>query len=181
MSDRLTFKPVTKARWGEFDALFEAPGGPSYCWCMAWRTPPAEARETRGPQRKPLMQQRIVDGATVGVLGYLGDVPVAWVSAAPRDTYRDLGGPAAKPGEIIWSLACMYLKRQMRQQGRGDELIAAAIAYARTEGATVIEAYPVDPASPSYRFMGFIPAFERAGFTEIGTAGTRRHIMRLTI
>ena len=45
----------------------------------------------------------------------------------------------------------------------------------------MIEAYPVDPASPSYRFMGFIPAFERAGFTEIGTAGTRRHIMRLTI
>ena len=181
MPDRLIFKPVTKARWGDFDALFEAPGGPKYCWCMAWRTTPAEARETRGAERKPLMQQRIVGGLTVGVLGYLGDEPVAWVSVAPRDTYRDLGGPDAKPGEIIWSLACMYLKRQMRQQGRGAELIAAAIAYARKEGATVLEAYPVDPASPSYRFMGFIPAFERAGFTEIGTAGTRRQIMRLTI
>ena len=119
MPDRLIFKPVTKARWGDFDALFEAPGGPKYCWCMAWRTTPAEARETRGAERKPLMQQRIVGGMTVGVLGYLGDEPVAWVSVAPRDTYRDLGGPDAKPGEIIWSLACMYLKRADATAGPG--------------------------------------------------------------
>jgi hypothetical protein len=29
--------------------------------------------------------------------------------------------------------------------------------------------------------MGFVPAFERAGFEETGREGTRRHVMRLTL
>jgi len=29
--------------------------------------------------------------------------------------------------------------------------------------------------------MGFLPTFERAGFTECGREGKRRHIMRLPI
>ena len=47
-------------------------------------------------------------------------------------------------------------------------------------GATVLEAYPVDPDSPSYRFMGFVPSFAEAGFVETGRAGERRHVMQLT-
>lgn len=39
------------------------------------------------------------------------------------------------------------------------------------------EAYPVDPDSPSYRFMGFVPTYEREGFHYAKDAGTRRHVM----
>jgi hypothetical protein len=39
----------------------------------------------------------------------------------------------------------------------------------------------VAPDSPSYRFMGFVGAFEAAGFTEIEMAGSRRHVMRLAL
>lgn len=60
-------------------------------------------------------------------------------------------------------------------------LIGAAVEHARTRGATVVEAYPVKPDSPSYRFMGFIPSFKTAGFREVGRAGTRRHVMRLLL
>jgi hypothetical protein len=60
-------------------------------------------------------------------------------------------------------------------------LIAAATDYARENGATVVEAYPVDPDAPSYRFMGFVPVFAEAGFAEIGRAGRRRHVMRLAL
>ena len=59
-------------------------------------------------------------------------------------------------------------------------LISAATKAARRERLT-LEAYPVDPDSPSYRFMGFIGLFERAGFKAIGRAGSRRHVMRLTL
>jgi hypothetical protein len=45
----------------------------------------------------------------------------------------------------------------------------------------VLEAYPVSPDSPSYRFMGFVPAFEARGFAPAGMAGTRRHVMRLAL
>jgi hypothetical protein len=45
----------------------------------------------------------------------------------------------------------------------------------------VVEAYPVDPDSPSYRFMGFADLFETAGFREVGRAGKRRHVVRLDL
>lgn len=57
----------------------------------------------------------------------------------------------------------------------------AAISYAQENGAVAIEAYPVEPNSPSYRFMGFVQTFEEIGFKEIGRAGSRRHIMTLNV
>jgi len=73
----------------------------------------------------------------------------------------------------------MFVRRDCRGRGLAHELIAAAVEQARKRGATAVEAYPVDPDSPSYRYMGFVPAFRRAGFAEIGMAGSRRHVMRL--
>lgn len=182
MASVLSFEPVTNARWPDFEALFESPGAPKYCWCVAWRTTADEVRShPDGKERKPLMQARIEDETTVGLIGYLEGKPAAWVSIAPRDTYRDLGGPQAQPHEAIWSLVCMYVPRKLRGRGLGQELIAAAIAYARQQGGTVLEAYPVDPTSPSYRFMGFVPAFERLGFTSSARIGSRRHLMRLAL
>ena len=149
---------------------------------MAWRATPEEVKAApRGSDRKPLMKSRIMDSTTVGLVGYLEGEPVAWVSIAPRDTYRDLGGPEAETGEKIWSLACMYIHRKLRGEGHGMELIEAARAYAKKRGGTVLEAYPVDPKSPSYRFMGFVPAFKRLGFKPVGKAGSRRHVMRLAL
>lgn len=65
--------------------------------------------------------------------------------------------------------------------GLTARLLEAAIDQARRKGATLIEAYPVDPNLPSYRFMGFVGAFKKAGFVEVGRAGTRRHVMRLKL
>jgi hypothetical protein len=60
-------------------------------------------------------------------------------------------------------------------------LLDAAVEHARERGAAVVEAYPVDPDSPSYRFMGFVETFDDAGFREVGRAGKRRHVMRLEL
>ena len=73
MAARLAFRPVTKASWADFEALFEAPGGPKYCWCMAWRASPAEIRASEGQSRKPLLEARVVNGTTIGLIGYLDD------------------------------------------------------------------------------------------------------------
>jgi GNAT superfamily N-acetyltransferase len=179
----LTFRPVTKSRWGDFEALFESRGSPSYCWCMAWRPIEGKRQDATNADRKAAMADRIKRNVPVGLLGYDGKDPVAWVSIAPKETFLpSLGGKQPEEaGEKIWSLVCMFLKRSHRKQGLGHQLIAAAIAEARKRGADVIEGYPVDPDAPSYRFMGFIPAFKKAGFKESEKAGTRRHIMRLRL
>src|ERR1700738_2368090 len=145
----LSFRPVTKASWDDFVALFEAPGAPKYCWCMVWRRSAAEARLRGGPDRKRQMKTRIDRGIPVGLLAYLGNAAVAWVSIAPRTSYRNLGGPEPKPRETIWSLVCFYIARPRRRHGLSRRLIAAAVDYASENGATVVEAYPVDAAAPS--------------------------------
>ena len=119
----------------------------------------------------------------IGLLGYLAAEPVAWCSIAPRPTYRPLGGPDdfGDAPNAVWSLACFFIRRDLRGQGASEQTLAAAIAHARAKGGKVLEAYPVDPDSPSYRFMGFIPVFEEAGFTDHGMAGARRHVMRLNV
>jgi GNAT superfamily N-acetyltransferase len=149
---------------------------------MVWRATPDEARRADGRSRKAAMARRVAEGTPVGILGYAAGVPVAWCSVAPRDTYRRLGGePASIEGEVVWSIVCFFVKRDVRGGGVLKRLIDEAVATAQRRGATVVEAYPVDPDSPSYRFMGFVSSFADAGFDEVGRAGTRRHVMRRAV
>ncbi len=179
MSDPLEFRPVTAANTDEFVRFFSAPGAPKHCWCMVWRRTAAEAKLQAGTDRKRMMLTRIDAGTPVGLLAYDGADAVGWVSIAPRDTHRALGGPPAEPGEVVWSLVCFYLPRRLRGDGLVRRLLAGAVHHARANGATIVEAYPVDPDSPSFRFMGFVPVFAEAGFRDLGMTGTRRHVMRL--
>ena len=183
----LTFREVDGDRWDDLARLFEGRGGPKNCWCMAWRKRPAEAgkRDTQGRKTalKAALRARVSGGVPIGILGYCGDDPVAWCSIAPRSTYRPLGGPDDPAGDpdAVWSLACFFVTRAFRGQRVTELLLDAAVAQARRQGAKIVEAYPVDPDSPSYRFMGIVGVFERAGFEKVGTAGTRRHVMRLRL
>src|SRR5581483_770729 len=142
---------------------------------------PAEARARDGTSRRAQIKARVDAGAPIGILAFAQGQPVAWCSIAPRETYRALGGPPAAPNERIWSLACFFIKRSHRGQGLAAALIEAAVTEAARCGATAVEAYPVDVDSPSYRFMGFAPMFEAAGFRKVGDAGSRRHVMRRAI
>jgi GNAT superfamily N-acetyltransferase len=168
---------VTSERWPDFERLFEAKGGPKYCWCMAWRALPEGAKRSDGAQRKTAMAARVRQGVPVGLLGYLGDEPIAWCSVAPRATYRRLVSNGT-PDNGIWSIVCFFILRKHRSAGITKRMLAAALEHARLHGAKVVEAYPVDKDSPSYRFMGFMPMFEQAGFHAIGREGTRRHVVQ---
>jgi GNAT superfamily N-acetyltransferase len=178
----LVFHEVTRERWKDFVRLFERRGGPSYCWCMAWRAEGPETRKTDRASRKAAMARRVRANVPIGLLGYLDDEPMTWCSIAPRETYRPLGGPEEpSPPGSVWSIACFFIDRRLRRQGVMKQLIAAAVEHARAQGASIVEAYPVDPDSPSYRFMGFVSAFREAGFQQVGRAGSRRHVMRLPL
>jgi GNAT superfamily N-acetyltransferase len=180
MTGKLTFKPVTARTVGDFEALFGAKGGPNWCWCMAFRATSAELKDAKSPDRKQQMLDRINGGVPVGLVGYDRGTPVAWVSVAPKHTFqKGLGG--TEDSEGVWSLTCMFIARSHRKQGLSAQLIEAAAQHAKALGGTLLEAYPVDADSPSYRHMGFVPAFERAGFEAHGREGTRRHVMQLQL
>ena len=177
----LSFRPVTRETVSAFEAFFNAPGAPKHCWCMVWRRSTEESHQHAPGDRKRQMMQRIDAGVPIGLIAYDSETPVGWVSVAPRETYRNLGGPPAETGDVVWSIACFYVPRRRRGRGLVHELIAGAVDHARTQGATIVEAYPVDVDAPSYRFMGFVPVFLAAGFVDRGMAGTRRHVVRLAL
>ena len=192
-TDNLTIKPVGAGDWPAFERLFESRGAPKNCWCMAWRAN-AEERRAFGAAaktksggrakssalRKEAMRERIADATPVGLLAYAGDEPVAWCSVAPRPTYRKLGGPEdhTDDANAVWSIACFFVLRAWRGKGVTKRLVEAAAEYAATAGAEILEAYPPDADSPSYRFMGAKEMFATAGFIPVGRAGTRRNVMR---
>lgn len=177
----MTFRGVDSDSWNDLVRLFMAPGGPKYCWCMVWRTMPRGGSRSDREAKRSALEQRVGDGVPIGILGCVDGEPVAWCSIAPRDTYRRGLSGTASAEDGVWSIACFFVPRRLRGQGATRRLIAAAVEYAKVNGASVVEAYPVEPGSPSYRFMGTVSPFRAAGFREVGRVGTRRRVMRLEL
>ncbi len=150
---------------------------------MVWRARGNEAKNTNQNFRKSCMKRRVTSGETVGLLAYCDDEPVGWCSIAPRITHRDLGGPQDYDDtpNAVWSLTCFSIAKSHRKTGLSGDLLEAAIDYARENGARVVEAYPVEPDSPSYQYMGLVPQFERRGFIYVKDAGKRRRVHRLQL
>ena len=138
---------------------------------------PAGVKRTTANKRAEF-EATIRRGTPVGLLAYVEGEPVAWCSVAPRETYRKLGGDDYAPGTNVWAIACFFAQRPQRGRGITSRLLDAACREAAAAGADVIEGYPVDPDSPSYKFMGICSTFLAAGFEEIGHVGTRRHVMQ---
>lgn len=148
---------------------------------MVWRKgPDGKAAGPEKAARRAAMAGLVAQGTPVGILGYLLETPVAWCAIAPRATYgKGLASiQAGDSGLNLWSLVCFFVATPYRNTGLFSALLAAAEAEAHRQGADVIEAYPVAPDSPSYRFSGFVPNFEAAGYQPVGREGTRRVVVR---
>jgi GNAT superfamily N-acetyltransferase len=170
--------PVGDGRWDDLAALFEARGGPSYCWCMAWRATRDEAKRRDGPASRRMLRQRVRDGVPVGLLAYRDGEPVAWCSVAPKPTFPGLGDADHGVGlDRVWAITCFFIRRDLRGGPIRAALLDAAWRYAKAQGAKVVEGQPVDPGSPSYRHMGKVAWFLDAGFEEVERIGTRRHLV----
>lgn len=175
----LTYKSVGMENWKNLVKLFESKGGPDYCWCMVWRNMNGGASRSSKADKKASLKTYVDQNTPTGLLGCAGTESVAWCSIAPRDSYRNLTGVDSLSD--VWSLVCFFIKREYRKQGQTAKLIRAAINYAKENGAKYVEAYPVDPDSPSYRFMGFKPVFKKMGFNFRHKAGKRRNVMILQL
>ncbi|HKB37576.1 MAG TPA: GNAT family N-acetyltransferase [Gemmataceae bacterium] len=153
----------------------------AYCSCMRWRLPSTEFQRSTPSGRQAGLRRLVEEGTPVGVLGYLDGEPVGWCSIAPRDTYGALERSRALAridAEPVWSVACFFLDSRVRSRGFTGRLLGAAVAYALAEGASTIEAYPVEPGPRLYTYMGAPSTFLRAGFRDVTPPGRERRIMR---
>ena len=182
----LTFQAVEPATWADFEHLFSSRGAPHYCWCLPYRATREEVRQRDRAALRAGMARRICRGDPVGLLAFDVDTPIAWCSIAPRPTFprlktSNVSGAADANDASVWSLTCFFVPRRLRGRGLASRLLKAAIAHARSRYAVAVEAYPVDPESPSYGYGGRRPMFAAAGFCDIGRLGKRRYVMRLDL
>jgi GNAT superfamily N-acetyltransferase len=185
MAMKPEIRPVTPDRWDDLVELFGDRGAYSGCWCMWWRLTSAEFDKRHGTGTRRGLKRLVDTGRVPGLLAYLDDHPVGWVSVAPREEFgriersRQLRPVDDRP---VWSIVCFYIDRKSRGRGVGSALLRGAVEYAAGKGAEVVEAYPVDTKNRNIPaaelFTGTVEMFEAAGFQIVADRGGRRRIMR---
>ena len=169
--------PVTNENWETFARLFEAKGAPHYCWCTSYRA--RNASELTGGQKKAFMRSSVDAGVPIGVIASKGDEPIGWCSVAPRETYvrleRSRAMPrATPPATSTWTIVCFFVARPYRNQHVAQTLLEGAVAYARRQGAEVVEGYPFDAGGISSTHRGHSTLFASARFQIDGKRAFRR-------
>jgi len=163
-------QPVTRDTWPDFAELFETKGCPHFCWCTIYRMP--KHGDAEKAAKKKFMHDMVSAGTPIGILAYDGDEPIGWCSAAPRESYslqRSRTMPRVTPDDVpTWTVLWFFVKRPHRKAGVTKTLLEAAITYARTSGAKVIEAYPADVAGVVTTHRGHSSVFAAAGFKADG-------------
>jgi len=181
----ISIRPLTPERWPDLEKLFGERGACGGCWCMTWRLPRAEWEAGKPAGNKQAFCSLVEDDAQPGVLAYQGNEPIGWCAVAPRDVYIRLRNSrvlAPVDERPVWSISCLFIAKPFRRQGLSVKLIKAAVEFARSKGATAVEAYPIVPYSESmpsaFGWTGILSAYERAGFQEAARRSDARPIMR---
>lgn len=180
----MTTRPLTPERFPDMEQVIGDRGVARNCFCMHWRRPDGGFGD--GRDNRDRFADRVSRGRPPGLLGYIGNEPMGWVQVGPRAEFPTLDrSRLLKPIDDIeaWSINCFVVRAGNRRRGVGAGLLAAAIAYASDQGASVIEAYPVDGVRASVvdYFTGTMGMFEQHGFVEIIRRNDTRPIVRLTV
>jgi predicted GNAT family acetyltransferase len=189
----LRIEPLTPERWSDFETLFGPQGACYGCWCTAFRLEPKVRQALSNEEKKAVMRSRVEAGPPPGLLGFDGDVAVSWVQVGPRhdvprwNTDRTASRPL-DPEDVndpaVWSMSCFFTTAKRRGQGYSHPMVAGAIAYAREQGARILEACPMDQAKRSKSiglFVGSTRVFEAAGFEKVAERKAGRPLMRLLL
>ena len=179
----LAIHPLTPGRWDDLAALFEEGGDPKWCWCQFYRVRGLDWSNSSADGNRERLATLTRDGPPPGLVGYQDGRAVGWVSLAPRPAYDRLTHAkllAPVDDKPVWSIVCFVVSRSARGRGVAKVLLDGAIAWAKREGATILEAYPSDvkgrkvPAANLYH--GSLSMFEDAGFEVVA----RRQFNRTT-
>ncbi len=178
--------PLTPERWSDFVTLFGAHGAVGGCWCMFFRREGAW-QSGNGEQNREKMRALVDGGQVTGLLAYAGQVPVGWVSIAPRGDYPALARSrvmAPVDDQPVWSIVCFFIPRAWRRKGVMRALLSGAVDYAAAHGASIVEAYPMDKegrVDDLSAYMGILQPFLDEGFVEVARRSERHPVLRKSI
>lgn len=191
MVDRVI--PLTLETWPAFERLFGAKGACMGCWCTYWRLPRKDYDAARGDQARRFFKRRVKEGPPPGLIALKDDEAVGWLQIGPRADVPQWSSPQRvsaplKPQDpsdpAVWAATCFFVKAGHRRQGVTEALLEAGIAFARKNGAKVLEACPIETSGRMDAvslYVGHVSVFRRAGFKEVARRKDNRPLMRLSI
>jgi GNAT superfamily N-acetyltransferase len=187
MTSELSFKPLKRNLWTDFEELFGPRGACAGCWCMFWKLRGKAFDEVRGYETRQMHKSIVDSGVSTGLLAYLHGEVVAWVAVEPRSAYEKLAhSRVLKPvdEQSVWSVTCFFVAKQFRRQGITVELLKAAIDHVKAQGGEIVEGYPVETSATMpapFLYTGTASAFQQAGFQEVARRSPTRPIFRYFI
>lgn len=183
----LSFKPIKRNLWTDFEELFGHNGACGGCWCMHWKLRGKAFEEVKGQGTRQMHKSIVDSGAVTGLLAYWHGEVVGWVAVEPRSAYEKLAhSRILKPVDDleVWSITCLYVAKKFRRKGIAVSLINAAVDHVRKQRGKIVEGYPVDVQGDSpapFIFTGTASAFQQAGFKEVKRNAPTRPIFRYVI
>ncbi|MDT0143942.1 GNAT family N-acetyltransferase [Microbacterium sp. PRC9] len=176
----ITIEPATADRFDDAQHALSGGGDGHGCQCQWWMITNAEWQKTSQEQRESLLRDEIEAGPPPALIAYVDGEAAGWVRIGPRTAQvrigrtRNFTDATQEPwdDDSVWSVSCFVVRKEHRNQGLNAKLLDAAIDYARTSGARVIEAYPLDldagkKIPVNDLFHGVLSTFEEAGFREV--------------
>lgn len=188
-----TVHPLDAGRMADLDAVFQARGCAEArrCYCMYYRLAhrdyQAEPGLTLSVSNRARLAALAAGPLAPGLIGYLDGEPVCWVSLGPREDFARLAtSPTMRrvDEEAVWSIVCFVVPAMHRGQGLAHRMLQAAIGFAASHGARLLEAYPTDrdgPVSRDAPWFGSLSQFRAAGFEEVARHRPARPIVRLRL
>ena len=183
-----TFHPLTPDRWPDLVALFGPRGAVGGCWCMTMRLTRLEYERNKGEGNRRAFHQIVDAGPPPGILAYAGGAPVGWCGVGPREDFSVLSRSRVLKrvdDRPVWSVICFFIKKEHRRRGLSVALLREAVKFAESQGATLVEGYPIEPRKPEvppvFAHTGIAKAFLDAGFFEVARRSETRPIMRMLI
>lgn len=183
---RVKVLPLTKDCWNDLVELFGRPGGSIVrgCWCMHYRQTGTPSYASMGEGNKQAMKALVDSGYVPGLIGYRDGRPVGWISLGPREDFKRLArSPVMKPvdDKPVWSIVCFFVDSKERGKGVSRALLKAGIEYARAQGVTLLEAYPIDKrerSHPDFMWVGAKSMYDGTGFKEVARRKKTRPVVR---
>lgn len=192
----LSIVPANRASCEDLGLVFGTRGNGYVCQCQRYKLAPRESFGSTPVEERAFRLREQTDcgnadsGATSGLIAYLDGEPVGWCAVEPRPAVRrprarlpgSVGGrDEDKADDSVWAVTCLFTRAGYRKQGISRALAKAAVDFARSQGATAVEAYPINTKKviDEELHVGTPATFLAAGLTEVSRPTKRRSVMRI--
>ncbi len=120
---------------------------------------------------------RVAAGPPPGLLGYIGERPVAWAQVGPRSELPQWNSPktvsrpldpADAEDSSVWAVSCFFMNSRDRGKGYSHRMLSEAVNFAKASGARILEGCPIERTKQSKSvglYVGSLRIFEAAGFS----------------